>query len=120
MQSGSSSWFLAMAACVPRLSHRWNNDAVDQALQREVRTSRSRPFGDHPGYYTLPEPYSVFHVTAITHRKDAASYWLRQNQPYVVMWKRLSRRHAPNPAENPENIRQRLQAAQRLVREQKE
>jgi hypothetical protein len=36
------------------------------------------------------------------------------------MWKRLSRRHALNPAENPENIRQRLQAAQRLVREQKE
>ena len=23
------------------------------------------PFGDHTGYYTLPEPYPVFHVTAI-------------------------------------------------------
>jgi 4-hydroxy-3-polyprenylbenzoate decarboxylase len=29
------------------------------------------PFGDHTGYYTLAEPYPVFHVTAITHRKDA-------------------------------------------------
>src|SRR5436309_2436790 len=29
------------------------------------------PFGDHTGYYTLPEPYPVFHVTAITHRHDA-------------------------------------------------
>lgn len=29
------------------------------------------PFGDHTGYYTLPEPYPVFHVTAITHRNDA-------------------------------------------------
>jgi len=29
------------------------------------------PFGDHTGYYTLPEPYPVFHLTAITHRKDA-------------------------------------------------
>lgn len=29
------------------------------------------PFGDHTGYYTMPEPYPVFHVTAITHRKDA-------------------------------------------------
>ena len=29
------------------------------------------PFGDHTSYYTLPEPYPVFHVTAITHRKDA-------------------------------------------------
>src|SRR5437773_1030553 len=29
------------------------------------------PFGDHTGYYTLPEPYPVLHVTAITHRKEA-------------------------------------------------
>ena len=29
------------------------------------------PFGDHTGYYTLPEPYPVVHITAITHRKDA-------------------------------------------------
>ena len=29
------------------------------------------PFGDHTGYYTLPEPYPVFHVSAITHRKEA-------------------------------------------------
>jgi 4-hydroxy-3-polyprenylbenzoate decarboxylase len=29
------------------------------------------PFGDHTGYYTLPELYPVFHLTAITHRRDA-------------------------------------------------
>lgn len=29
------------------------------------------PFGDHTGYYTLREQYPAFHVTAITHRKDA-------------------------------------------------
>ncbi len=29
------------------------------------------PFGDHTGFYTLPEPYPVFHLTAITRRKDA-------------------------------------------------
>ncbi len=29
------------------------------------------PFGDHTGFYTLEEPYPVFHVTAITHRQDA-------------------------------------------------
>src|SRR3990172_3996633 len=28
------------------------------------------PFGDHPGYYTPIEPFPVFYVTAITHRKD--------------------------------------------------
>ena len=29
------------------------------------------PFGDHTGYYTLPEPYPVLHITGITHRKQA-------------------------------------------------
>ena len=29
------------------------------------------PFGDHTGYYTLPEKYPAFHLTAITHRRDA-------------------------------------------------
>jgi 4-hydroxy-3-polyprenylbenzoate decarboxylase len=28
------------------------------------------PFGDHTGYYTPPEPYPVFHLTAITHREN--------------------------------------------------
>jgi 4-hydroxy-3-polyprenylbenzoate decarboxylase len=27
------------------------------------------PFGDHTGFYTLEEPYPVFHVTTVTHRK---------------------------------------------------
>jgi 4-hydroxy-3-polyprenylbenzoate decarboxylase len=29
------------------------------------------PFGDHTGYYTLAEPFPVFHVTAMTMRRDA-------------------------------------------------
>ncbi len=29
------------------------------------------PFGDHTGFYTLPDPYPVFHITAITHRANA-------------------------------------------------
>jgi len=29
------------------------------------------PFGDHTGFYALPELYPVFHITAITHRRDA-------------------------------------------------
>jgi len=28
------------------------------------------PFGDHTGYYSPADPYPVFHVTAITHRKN--------------------------------------------------
>lgn len=29
------------------------------------------PFGDHTGFYSLPDLYPVFHVTCITHRKKA-------------------------------------------------
>jgi 4-hydroxy-3-polyprenylbenzoate decarboxylase len=29
------------------------------------------PFGDHTGYYSLADLYPVFHLTAITHRRDA-------------------------------------------------
>ncbi len=28
------------------------------------------PFGDHTGFYTLPDEYPVFHLTCVTHRKD--------------------------------------------------
>ncbi len=34
----------------------------------ELRTEG--PFGDHTGFYTMPEDYPVFHVTCITHRKQ--------------------------------------------------
>jgi len=36
---------------------------------REMRPEG--PFGDHTGFYTAVEDYPVFHLTAITHRKDA-------------------------------------------------
>lgn len=33
-------------------------------------TRREGPFGDHTGYYSLADEYPVFHVTAMTHRRD--------------------------------------------------
>ena len=33
-------------------------------------TRREGPFGDHTGYYSLADDYSVFHITCITHRKN--------------------------------------------------
>jgi 4-hydroxy-3-polyprenylbenzoate decarboxylase len=32
---------------------------------------REGPFGDHTGYYSLADDYPVFHVTALTRRRDA-------------------------------------------------
>ena len=34
----------------------------------ELRTEG--PFGDHTGFYTMQDDYPVFHITAITHRRD--------------------------------------------------
>ncbi len=42
-------------------------------LEGYVRLDELRsegPFGDHTGFYTLPEDYPVFHITCITHRKN--------------------------------------------------
>src|SRR4029434_10568890 len=47
---------------------------VDFVLEGYVQPSELRPegpFGDHTGYYTAIEDYPVFHLTAITHRRDA-------------------------------------------------
>lgn len=43
-------------------------------LEGEIRHDDSAmegPFGDHTGYYNAQEPFPVFHIKAITHRKDA-------------------------------------------------
>jgi len=47
---------------------------VDFVLEGYVQPDEMRPegpFGDHTGFYTAVEDYPVFHVTAITHRRDA-------------------------------------------------
>jgi 4-hydroxy-3-polyprenylbenzoate decarboxylase len=47
---------------------------VDFVLEGYVQPGEMRPegpFGDHTGYYTAIEDYPVFHLTAITHRKDS-------------------------------------------------
>jgi len=33
-------------------------------------TRMEGPFGDHTGYYSLPDLYPVFHITCITHRRN--------------------------------------------------
>src|SRR5881409_3523341 len=47
---------------------------VDFVLEGYVQPGEMRPegpFGDHTGFYTAVEDYPVFHLTAITQRKDA-------------------------------------------------
>ena len=47
---------------------------VDFVIEGYVQPGEMRPegpFGDHTGFYTPVDDYPVFHITAITHRKDA-------------------------------------------------
>lgn len=44
-------------------------DIVIEGYIEPDETCVEGPFGDHTGFYSLPEEYPVFHVTAITHRK---------------------------------------------------
>ncbi|MBV9657140.1 MAG: menaquinone biosynthesis decarboxylase [Verrucomicrobia bacterium] len=47
---------------------------VDFVLEGYVQPGEARPegpFGDHTGFYTPVDDYPVFHLTAITHRKEA-------------------------------------------------
>ncbi len=47
---------------------------VDFVLEGYVQPGETRPegpFGDHTGFYTPVEDYPVFHLTAITHRREA-------------------------------------------------
>ncbi len=47
---------------------------VDFVLEGYVQPGEARPegpFGDHTGFYTAIEDYPVFHLTAITHRREA-------------------------------------------------
>ncbi|MDQ6911866.1 MAG: menaquinone biosynthesis decarboxylase [Verrucomicrobiota bacterium] len=47
---------------------------VDFVLEGYVQPNETKPegpFGDHTGFYTALEDYPVFHLTAITHRRDA-------------------------------------------------
>src|SRR6201987_237229 len=47
---------------------------VDFVLEGYVQPGEMRdegPFGDHTGFYTPLDPYPVFHLSAITHRREA-------------------------------------------------
>ncbi len=48
-----------------------NAEIVLEGYIQKGELTDEGPFGDHTGYYTAPEPFPVFHLTAITMRRDA-------------------------------------------------
>ena len=47
-----------------------NSQIVLEGYVEPGERRKEGPFGDHTGYYSLPDDYPVFHITCITHRKD--------------------------------------------------
>src|SRR6266550_1186185 len=48
-----------------------NGEIVLEGYIEKDELGLEGPFGDHTGYYTPAEPFPVFHVTALTMRRDA-------------------------------------------------
>ncbi|MDA0999722.1 MAG: menaquinone biosynthesis decarboxylase [bacterium] len=48
-----------------------DSDIVIEGYLDPGELRREGPFGDHTGWYSLADDYPVFHVTAITRRRDA-------------------------------------------------
>jgi 4-hydroxy-3-polyprenylbenzoate decarboxylase len=48
-----------------------NAEIVLEGYVEQGETVDEGPFGDHTGFYTPAEPFPVFHVTALTMRRDA-------------------------------------------------
>ena len=47
-----------------------NSEIVLEGYVRLDELRTEGPFGDHTGFYSLPDQYPVFHITCITHRKN--------------------------------------------------
>jgi 4-hydroxy-3-polyprenylbenzoate decarboxylase len=48
-----------------------NAEIVLEGYVEQGETVAEGPFGDHTGFYTAAEPFPIFHVTALTMRRDA-------------------------------------------------
>jgi 4-hydroxy-3-polyprenylbenzoate decarboxylase len=48
-----------------------NAEIVLEGYVEQGELAEEGPFGDHTGYYTAAEPFPIFHVTALTMRRDA-------------------------------------------------
>jgi len=48
-----------------------NSEIVLEGFCEPGERRTEGPFGDHTGYYSPQDDYPVFHITCITHRKDA-------------------------------------------------
>jgi menaquinone biosynthesis decarboxylase, SCO4490 family len=58
------------AETIPGLLVPAHADFILEGFVEPAETRVEGPYGDHTGYYSLAEPYPVFHVTCVTRRRD--------------------------------------------------
>lgn len=61
---------LVKCVTIPELEVPSNAEIVLEGYVDNSEIGIEGPFGDHTGFYSLPEPFPVFTVTAITHREN--------------------------------------------------
>ncbi len=58
-----------------RINKIWIPESSDFVIEGYIDTAEpfriEGPFGDHTGFYSLPDEYPIFHITAISYRKNA-------------------------------------------------
>lgn len=61
-------------------------EIVLEGLVHPGERKEEGPFGDHTGHYSLAEPYPVFHLTCITHRKNPIYQTTVTGKPPMEDW----------------------------------
>ncbi len=74
---------LVKCVTIPELEVPANAEIVLEGYVDNNEIGIEGPFGDHTGFYSLPEPYPVFTVTALTHRKNPLYHTIIVGKPVM-------------------------------------
>ncbi|NCP96969.1 MAG: menaquinone biosynthesis decarboxylase [Deltaproteobacteria bacterium] len=61
---------MVAAETIPDLLVPAHADFILEGYVEPAERRMEGPYGDHTGYYSLPEPYPVFHLTCLTRRRE--------------------------------------------------
>ena len=79
-----------------------DSDIVVEGYLNPGELREEGPFGDHTGWYSLADDYPVFHVTAITRKREAIYPTTIVGRPPMegLLARRCDGAHLPPPDEN--------------------
>lgn len=74
---------LVKCVTIPELEVPANAEIVLEGYVDNNELGIEGPFGDHTGFYSLPEPFPVFTLTAITHKKNPLYHTIIVGKPVM-------------------------------------